>query len=230
MNSLYNHALKQSQALRRDLDSFAADPEQAPLSLQGQISATVTALTRTVEDYSRAASNEMVDEKKQKAQVRIEQLRNEIHEAKEELARLKRQREESVLQTSRQELFARQRHPGSGGGAATPDAASLENPYGYRPPSTREEGLAREHNTLSRAGDQIDDFIERGRAVLGDLGSQSDMLRRTHRSIVSTATTLGISADTIRMVERRAMQDKWIFYGGIIIMLVCFYYIIKWFG
>jgi hypothetical protein len=34
-NSLYNHAIKQSQALKRDLDTFAASPENTPLALQG---------------------------------------------------------------------------------------------------------------------------------------------------------------------------------------------------
>jgi hypothetical protein len=31
------------------------------------------------------------------------------------------------------------------------------------------------------------------------------------------ANTLGVSGDTIRMVERRARQDKWIFWAGVVV-------------
>ncbi len=59
--------------------------------------------------------------------------------------------------------------------------------------------------------------MERGRAVLGDLGAQKEILKGTQRKLYSVATTLGVSGDTIRMVERRAKQDKWIFWGGVVV-------------
>lgn len=52
--------------------------------------------------------------------------------------------------------------------------------------------------------------------MLGDLGHQREMLKGTQRRLYSVANTMGISGDTIRMVERRAKQDKWIFWGGVI--------------
>ena len=42
------------------------------------------------------------------------------------------------------------------------------------------------------------------------------MLKGTQKKLYSVANTLGISGDTIRMVERRAKQDKWIFCAGAI--------------
>lgn len=70
---------------------------------------------------------------------------------------------------------------------------------------------------MQQTNAQLDEFLERGRAVLGDLGDQRDMLKGTQRKLYSVANTMGISGDTIRMVERRAMQDKWIFWGGVIV-------------
>ena len=64
---------------------------------------------------------------------------------------------------------------------------------------------------------QLDEYIERGRAVLGDLGQQREVLKGTQKKLYTVANTLGISGDTIRMVERRAKQDKWIFWGGVVI-------------
>lgn len=73
----------------------------------------------------------------------------------------------------------------------------------------------REQNFFATANTQLDEFLDRGRAVLGDLGQQREILKGTQKRLYSVANTLGISGDTIRMVERRAMQDKWIFWGGV---------------
>lgn len=64
---------------------------------------------------------------------------------------------------------------------------------------------------------QLDEYLERGRAVLGDLGQQREMLKGTQKKLYTVANTLGVSGDTIRMVERRAKQDKWIFWAGVVI-------------
>ena len=69
---------------------------------------------------------------------------------------------------------------------------------------------------MSTTNAQLDEYLERGRAVLGDLGHQREILKGTQKKLYSVANTLGVSGDTIRMVERRAKQDKWIFWGGAI--------------
>lgn len=70
---------------------------------------------------------------------------------------------------------------------------------------------------MSQTNAQLDEFLDRGRAVLGDLGQQREMLKGTQRRLYSVANTLGVSGDTIRMVERRARQDKWVFWGGVVV-------------
>ena len=77
--------------------------------------------------------------------------------------------------------------------------------------------MLRENTFFNQTSNQLDEFLDRGRAVLGDLGQQREMLKGTQRKLYSVANTLGISGDTIRMVERRAKQDQWIFYGGVLI-------------
>lgn len=170
---------------------------------------------------------------------RIEGFRSEYKDFKEEFRQLKLQREESVYNSNRSELLERRtahHHHQGDSGTGTP-----ENPYGDssnvnssgRPQYTnipRQEGLTRERDALGRAGAQLDEFLERGKMVLGDLGEQREMLKGAQRRIYSVANTLGVSTDTIRLVERRATEDKRIFYGGIVVMLVCFYYILRWFG
>jgi Golgi SNAP receptor complex protein 2 len=92
----------------------------------------------------------------------------------------------------------------------------------------RENHALREQTFFEKTHEQIDEFLERGSEVLGNLGQQRDILKGTQRKLYSVGNTLGISGDTIRMVERRARQDKWIFYGGVILFFVFAYFVIRW--
>ena len=85
---------------------------------------------------------------------------------------------------------------------------------------SREDHALREQSFLSQTSNTLDEYLERGRAVLGDLGQQREVLKGTQKRLYSVGTTLGISGDTIRMVERRAKQDKWVFYGGVIVFVL----------
>ena len=73
---------------------------------------------------------------------------------------------------------------------------------------------------MSSTNAALDEYLERGRAVLGDLGDQREMLKGTQKKLYSVGNTLGISGDTIRMIERRAKQDKWNFWAGVIIFFL----------
>ena len=82
---------------------------------------------------------------------------------------------------------------------------------------SRESHALREQSFFAQSNAQLDEYLERGRAVLGDLGQQREILKGTQKRLYSVATTLGVSGDTIRMVERRAKQDKWIFWAGCVV-------------
>jgi Golgi SNAP receptor complex protein 2 len=81
----------------------------------------------------------------------------------------------------------------------------------------REGNVLRENTFFNKTSEQLDEFLDRGRAVLGDLGQQREVLKGTQRRLYTVANTLGISGDTIRMVERRAKQDKFVFWGGVVV-------------
>jgi Golgi SNAP receptor complex protein 2 len=94
---------------------------------------------------------------------------------------------------------------------------------------TREAHALREQNFFSNTHSALDEYLARGQAVLGDLGQQREMLKGTQRRLYSVANTLGVSGDTIRMVERRAKQDKWIFGVGVVVFFgfcwLCLHYL-----
>lgn len=134
---------------------------------------------------------------------------------------------------NRQELLGRRPHH-----TATPDnpysnAAIASNPSVHNPWAPKDrEGMSggeqvsreahafREQNFFANTNSALDEYLARGQAVLGDLGQQREMLKGTQKRLYSVANTLGISGDTIRMVERRAKQDKWIFGVGVVVFFL----------
>lgn len=49
---------------------------------------------------------------------------------------------------------------------------------------TREEHAFREQNFFASTNSALDEYIARGQAVLGDLGTQRDMLKNTQKKYV----------------------------------------------
>jgi len=163
---------------------------------------------------------------------------------------VKKEAEENRTGMQRDTLLGTHRRQGHFGGGRE-ETATPENPYRdaalpgsstFRPPGAqgaspfgagpgdynREQHAMREQNFMSGTNAQLDEFLERGRAVLGDLGQQRDMLKNTQKKLYSVANTLGISGDTIRMVERRAKQDKWIFWTGVGVFVVFVYLVLRY--
>ncbi|KAK2798939.1 hypothetical protein FQN50_008670 [Emmonsiellopsis sp. PD_5] len=232
MNSLFNAALKQSSALRRDLDSFAEAPTTTSPAVQGQISASLTSFSRTIDDYSSLSKQELIPAKQELAFERLKNFRSELADYRQLFDRLRKEREDAQSTSNRNELLGRRPHH-----AATPEnpyaQSSLpqSSPFAPHSPSsagglsfsggpadyTRESHALREQSFFASTNTQLDEFLDRGRAVLGDLGQQREILKGTQRRLYSVANTLGVSGETIRRVERRARQDKWIFWGGVVV-------------
>ncbi|PVH92362.1 v-SNARE protein-like protein Bos1 [Periconia macrospinosa] len=248
MNALFNSALRQSTALRKDLDLFADTATPSP-ALQGQITASLTSFSRTVDEYAKLAKQEPVQTKQEKAFERLKTFRGELDEYRASFNRIKEANEDVQTSTARTELLGRRPHhaatpenpysqPAISASAAAagnspfapsrpynPNAPYQANPYSAgaaHAPSdyTRESHAFRENSFLNQTSAQLDEYLDRGRAVLGDLGDQREMLKGTQRRLYTVANTLGISGDTIRMVERRAKQDKWIFWAGVVIFFL----------
>jgi len=240
MNTQFNSALKQSTSIKRDLSNLASSSDGPTPASLGSISASLTAFSRTLDEYTALSKQELNTAKQEKAQERIKNFRAELAEFRSEFDSLKSQHADAQHSQNRSELFGRRPFA-----TATP-----ENPYAHAHTNTqsvpgqvptnrygsggavggqlqmgsddysRETHALREQNFFASTNSALDDYIARGQAVLGDLGTQREMLKNTQKKLYSVANTLGVSGDTIRMIERRAKQDKWIFWGGVVVFFL----------
>ncbi|KAK4166598.1 hypothetical protein QBC43DRAFT_257122 [Cladorrhinum sp. PSN259] len=214
----------------------------------GSLSASLTAFARTIDEYNSLAKQELNKSKQEKALERIRDFRAELHTFRNQLEKLKSSREEAAHAQNRAELLGRRPFAASTPENPYANATATSSGYGVsarghaRTQSTAEAGRTagggtggsmlgsgdvdreshalREQAFFSNTHSALDDYIARGQAVLGDLNQQREILKNTQRRLYSVGNTLGISGDTIRMIERRAKQDKWIFWGGVIVFIL----------
>lgn len=71
-------------------------------------------------------------------------------------------------------------------------------------------------------------MIFTGSSALDNLREQRMTLKGTQRRILDVANTLGLSNTTMRLIENRVRQDKYILFGGMfitltVILLVIYY-------
>lgn len=227
----YNSALRQSKSIRSDLDNLHAKAALTPGDI-GNVSASLSTFTKTLEEYQHLARQEIVPKKQEEAFERVKKFRDDLSDFRSRVDGLKKTREDAQHQNNRTELLGRR-----------PYNLTPENPYAntsntttnseFQPRSQpqshltagsgdelREAHAFREQSFFANTNSALDDYIARGQAVLGDLGDQREMLKNTQKKLYSVGTTLGISGDTIRMVEKRAREDKWIFFGGVIVFFL----------
>lgn len=91
MNSLYNLALRQSSSIQSDLALVETTPASSPSfgSLAGQLTASLAALSRTVDDYESMAKRELNVPKREKALQRVKKFRDEEREMRQSFQSIK---------------------------------------------------------------------------------------------------------------------------------------------
>ncbi|KAG2172496.1 hypothetical protein INT44_006669 [Umbelopsis vinacea] len=219
MNSLYNHSLKQTQALQRDLNKFLSG-EDTSTGLQGQITAAFGSLDRSIADFEKQARREILTAKRDLALSRVQKFRDELQVMRLQFDNSKKDQEQKQSQANRRDLLGA-RPPRAGG------ESPMEHPY--QTPSPLEHAM-RERGFAQNTESHLDDFISQAQHVLENLTDQHGILKQTQRRILDTANTLGLSQNVIRYIERRSAQDKWIFIIGIIITVGLLWAIVHYLG
>ncbi|KAJ8119973.1 hypothetical protein ONZ43_g3199 [Nemania bipapillata] len=79
MNTQFNSALKQSTSIKRDLAGLSSSSDGAPTpAVLGSLSASLTAFSRTLDEYSALAKQELNPAKQEKAHERLRNFRTEL--------------------------------------------------------------------------------------------------------------------------------------------------------
>jgi len=224
MNSLYTSGVRQTASLQADLERLRNGDTAA--SLLGQISASLAAMSRTIEDYDAMAKREMIKAKQEKAQMRVQKFRSDYAEFRSQFENLKAEALDKQAVVQRADLIStsatqstssdtRRRfhttapqqstlHPGLR--PANQSDTISESPFRSTSPYNnynREFRALDEHSFIQNTDSRLDEFLAQGREVLDNLVGQREVLKGTRKRLLDTASTLGLSRQVIGWIERR---------------------------
>ncbi|KAF9066164.1 V-snare-domain-containing protein [Rhodocollybia butyracea] len=244
MNSLYTSGVRQTSSIQADLERLRNGDNSA--SLLGQISASLAAMHRTIDDYDSMAKREMIKAKQEKAQMRVQKFRTDYTDLRSQFDRLKAEVTAQKESAQRAELITsasiaspsgntRQRFQTTYSQSNTlhPELVS-ESPFRGSSPqpglNLRDAHALNEHSFIQQTESRLDEFLLQGREVLDNLRDQRSILKGTQRRLLDTANTLGLSRDVIGWIERRSTQDMYIFFAGAVVTFICFFMIWRYLG
>lgn len=144
--------------------------------------------------------------------MRCDQLKYDSKHLQAALEALKQKRARKEAAANERELLLSRRF------APNPDVTAINIDHGIQ-----------HQSSLQNAHKGVDEMLHTGFNALDSLRSQRITLKGAHRRIIDMANTLGLSNHTMRLIEKRASEDKVILILGVLITLVVIVLVIIYF-
>lgn len=120
---------------------------------------------------------------------------------------------ESALQSAKQRRYRKEQ-------AANEREQLLQTRFNPNPATmVNLDFSVNQNNAMHRAHRGVDDMLLQGSNTLENLRTQRETIKGARKRILDMANTLGLSTHVMRMIEKRASQDKVILIGGVIVTL-----------
>ena len=130
---------------------------------------------------------------------RVHHLRTTYSHIRGSLDNLVRRKDRSNYDSNRRDLFAEANRNIEGGDI---------------------EAEIAENGSLNRTGKMLNEYIAIGQETMSNLASQKERLKGIQRKAFDILNSLGIANTLMKVVEGRDKVDKWIVYGGMVLILV----------
>lgn len=216
MEALYhqtNGLLSQTQGYYVRLEQGAVGED--PARLEQEVRGRLDSLWANSERLEMLASKEPVA-RRQAARSRVDQLKGDIQHLGAALQSLASRAAARRKEAEDRELLLRTEF--------TTNAASRESDT-----SIMIDQALQHQASLGRTNRYMDDVLGQGAEILRGLQDQRDVLKGARRKMLDVANTLGMSDTVIRLIERRAVGDKYILIGGMVGTLLFIFLVIHFF-
>lgn len=151
-------------------------------------------------------------DQRQNAKMRCDQLKYDSKHLQAALEALKQKRARREAAANERELLLSRRF------TSNPDITAINIDYAIQ-----------HQNSLQNANKGVDEMLHTGFNALESLRSQRVTLKGAHRRIIDMANTLGLSKHTMKLIEKRASEDKIILILGVVITLIIIVLVIIYF-
>lgn len=151
------------------------------------------------------------------SKLRVDQLKYDLRHLQNSLQTARERRQRRVQEISDREQLLNHRFTAN---SSQPEDTCLQLDYELQ-----------HHSQLGNAHRGVDDMIASGSGILESLISQRMTLGGAHKRIQAIGSTLGLSNHTMKLIERRLVEDRKIFVGGcigtlLIISLIIYYFLV----
>ncbi|XP_044268650.1 probable Golgi SNAP receptor complex member 2 [Tribolium madens] len=210
MDTLYhqtNKLIQQTQQSFQALEQNSGNVQEIEADIQEKINA-ITSNCEKLDVYL----YKVPFDQRPNAKMRCDQLKYDARHLQAALvaSRQKRARREAAI-SEREQLLNRRFAP-------NPDLTTINIDYALQ-----------HQNSLQNSNRGVDEMLHTGVNALESLRSQRLTLKGAHRRIMDMANTLGLSNHTMRLIEKRAGEDKYILMLGIVITVLVIIFIIVYF-
>ncbi|KAM9474389.1 Golgi SNAP receptor complex member 2 [Salvelinus alpinus] len=212
METLYHQTNKQIQEVQSLMGRLENTDRQSVHLLENDLQVRIDQIFSHLERLEILASKEPPN-RRQNAKLRVDQLKYDVQHLQTALRNFQHRRYSRETQDrEREELMSR---------TFTTNDADTSIPI--------DETLQLNSN-LNNAHRGMDDLLGSGSSILTGLRDQRGTLKGTHKKMLDVANMLGLSNTVMRLIEKRATQDKLIMIGGMLLTCVVMYLVVKYLG
>ncbi|XP_018577991.1 probable Golgi SNAP receptor complex member 2 [Anoplophora glabripennis] len=210
MDSLYNQTNKLILQTQQSFHVLEGSPKNA-IEIETDIQENIFSINKNCEKLDLFIHKLPLDQR-QNAKMRCDQLKYDSKHLHAALEALKQKRVRKEAAANERELLLNRRF------TPNPDVTAVNIDYAIQ-----------HQNSLQNANKGVDEMLHTGFNSLESLRSQRMTLKGAHRRIIDMANTLGLSNHTMKLIEKRASEDKVILIMGVLITLVVIVLVIIYF-
>lgn len=180
--------------------------------LENELQARTDQIFNNLERLEILASKEPPN-RRQNAKLRVDQLKYDVQHLRTALQNFQHRRyTREAQEREREELMSR---------TFTTNDADTSIPI--------DETL--QHNSsLHNAHRGMDALLDNCSSILDAIRDQGSTIKGAHKKILDVANMLGLSNTVMRLIERRATQDKFIMIGGMLLTCIFMFLVIRYLG
>ncbi|XP_040291565.1 Golgi SNAP receptor complex member 2 isoform X1 [Bufo bufo] len=210
MEALYHQSNKHVHEVQNQMGRLESCDKQSVHILENEIQARIDQIFSNLERLEILSSKEPPT-KRQNAKMRVDHLKYDVQHLQTALRNFQHRRYAREQQErEREELMART--------YTTNDSET----------SIHIDETLQYNSSVRNAHQGIDDLLGSGTSILEGMRDQRKTLKGTQKKILDVANMLGLSNTVMRLIEKRAFQDKAIMIGGMLLTCVVMFLVIKY--
>ncbi|XP_064030541.1 Golgi SNAP receptor complex member 2 isoform X1 [Pogoniulus pusillus] len=199
MEALYQQTNRQLHEVQSYMGRLETSDKASVHSVENEIQARIDDICGSLQRLEVLCSKEPPS-RRQNAKLRVEQLKYDVQHLQTALSNFQHRRQAREQQErQRQELLAR---------TFTANDSATSIPI--------DESL-QFNESLQSAHRGVDELLGSGTSILQGLRDQRVTLKGTQRKLLDVANMLGLSNTVMRLIEKRALQDKYLMAGGMLL-------------